>query len=81
MQQAQMSESMTIDYTRSMEDLLDWFADQPCSCATIGHIRDEIDWSRENIRQNLKQLQAGGYAERRHKETGSYRLIEDPRED
>lgn len=70
-----------IELTQSMVDLLDWFDDQPCSCATVGHIAHEIDWSRETVRNNLKQLMAGDYAERRYKPTGEYRLIEDPRND
>ena len=74
-----MSTTVTIDMTASMSDLLDWFAEQPCSCATIGHIAHETDWSRETVRKNLKQLRAGDYAERRYEPTGEYRLIEDPR--
>lgn len=76
-----MQEGVTIDMTRSMETMLDWFAEQPCSCATIGFIANEIDYSRETVRSNLKQLMAGNYAERRYKPTGEYRLISDPRED
>ncbi|MDS0284698.1 hypothetical protein NDI86_21590 [Halomicroarcula sp. S3CR25-11] len=72
---------MTIDYTDSMTEMLDWFAEQPCSCATIGHISDDIDRSRETVRNNLKTLMAGDYAERRYEPTGEYRLISDPRED
>lgn len=64
-----------------MDDLLDWFAEQPCSCTTVGHIEDELRWSRETIRNNLKQLMAGDYAERRYEPTGEYRLISDPREE
>lgn len=75
-----MATRMTIDMTDSMVDLLDWFAGEPCSCATIGHITDETNFSRETIRANLKQLRAGDYAELRHKPTASYRLIEDPRD-
>lgn len=75
-----MKQIVTIDITPSMKDLLDWFDDQPCACATIGHIEHETDYSRETIRANLKHLMAGGYAERRYKPTGEYRLIEDPRE-
>jgi DNA-binding IclR family transcriptional regulator len=71
---------MAIQYTESMNALLDWFNEQPCSCATIGHIENELDWSRETIRNNLKQLVAGNYAEIRYQPTGEYRLIEDPRE-
>lgn len=74
-----MAQRMAIDMTDSMTSLLDWFADQPCSCATIGHITDETPYSRETVRANLKQLMAGEYAERRHKSTATYRLIEDPR--
>ncbi|RLM32659.1 hypothetical protein DVK01_20520 [Haloarcula sp. Atlit-120R] len=76
-----MATGMTIDETESMVELLDWFAEQPCSCATVGHIADATGWSRETVRGNLKQLMAGGYAERRYKPTGEYRLIEDPRDD
>jgi len=75
-----MVQSVPIEITDSMHDLLDWFDEQPCSCATIGHIADEIEWSRETIRNNLKQLQAGDYAVSRHKPTGEYMLDIDPRE-
>lgn len=71
--------SMAIDMTESMEALLDWFAEQPCSCATVGHITNELDYSRETVRGNLKQLMGGDYAERRYKPTGEYRLVKDPR--
>ncbi len=72
---------MAIQYTRSMIAILDWFDEQPCSCATIGHISDDTGFSRETTRNNLKQLMAGDYAEVRHRPTGEYRLIEDPRRD
>lgn len=75
-----MATRMAIDMTDSMASLLDWFASQPCSCATVGHITDETEYSRETVRANLKQLMAGDYAERRHRPTASYRLIEDPRD-
>jgi DNA-binding IclR family transcriptional regulator len=71
---------MAIEVTKSMEDMLDWFEEQPCSCATIGHIEHETGYSRETVRGNLKQLIAGDYAERRYKPTGEYRLIKDPRD-
>lgn len=74
-----MSATVPIDETQSMIDMLDWFAEQPCSCATVGHIAHATGWSRETVRNNLKQLLAGDYAERRYKPTGEYRLIEDPR--
>ncbi len=74
-----MRSSMTIEITGSMEALLDWFADQPCSCATIGHIENELEYTRETIRSNLKVLMAGDHAEQRYKPTGEYRLISDPR--
>jgi len=64
-----------------MIEMLDWFSEQPCSCATVGHIADDIGRSRETVRNNLKQLMAGDYAERRYKPTGEYRLIRDPRDD
>ena len=73
--------SVTIKYTDSMHALLDWFDRQPCSCATIGHITNDLEYSRETVRGNLKQLAAGEYAEVRHGPTGEYRLIEDPREE
>ena len=76
-----MPSGMAIDMTDSMVHLLDWFGKQPCSCATVGHITDEIDYSRETVRANLKQLMAGEYAERRHEPTATYRLVEDPRDD
>jgi len=75
-----MSTAMPIDETESMRDMLEWFQNQPCSCATIGYISDETGWSRETIRTNLKQLQGGEYVERRHKPTALYRLVEDPRD-
>lgn len=75
-----MQNCMPIQLTESMIDLLDWFADQPCSCATVGRIENEVDWSRETIRNNLKQLIAADYAEQMYVPTGEYRLIEDPRE-
>ena len=72
--------SVAIKYTDSMDAVLDWFGDQPCSCATIGHITNEIGYSRETVRGNLKQLAAGEYAEVRYEPTGEYRLIQDPRD-
>lgn len=75
-----MAQAVTIEITDSMADLLDWFAEQPCSCATVGHIESEIPWSRETIRSNLKLLTAGDYAVNRYKPTGEYMLINDPRE-
>lgn len=71
--------SVAIQITDSMDALLDWFHEQPCSCATIGHIAHELDYSRETVRSNLKQLMAADCAEQRYKPTGEYRLIEDPR--
>lgn len=68
-----------IELTPSMVTLLDWFDDQPCSCATIGWIADEIDYSRQTVRENLKLLMAGGHVEQMHKPTGAYRLVTDPR--
>jgi DNA-binding IclR family transcriptional regulator len=76
-----MAIAVTIDYTESMMAVLDWFDEQPCSCATVGHITHEIELSRQTVRSNLKQLMAGGYAERRYKPTGEYRLVQDPRKD
>lgn len=75
-----MRNCMPIQLTESMVDLLDWFAVQPCSCATVGRIENEVDWSRETIRNNLKQLIAADYAEQMYAPTGEYRLIEDPRD-
>jgi DNA-binding IclR family transcriptional regulator len=72
--------TVTIRFTRSMHALLDWFNDQPCSCATVGHITDGIGYSRETVRGNLKQLVAADVAELRHEPTGEYRLIADPRD-
>lgn len=72
--------SVAIQITTSMTELLDWFAEQPCSCATIGHIAHELDYSRETVRSNLKQLMAADCAEQRYAPTGEYRLIRDPRE-
>ena len=72
---------MAIKITRSMDTMLDWFDDQPCDCATIAHIAADTGYSRETIRNNLKQLQAGDYAEHRYEPSGEYRLISDPREE
>jgi biotin operon repressor len=72
---------MSLQMTESMETVLDWFDEQPCSCATIGHMADEIDYSRETIRANMKQLAAAGNAELRHPATASYRLISHPHEE
>jgi len=71
--------SVTLHRTDSMDDLLDWFERHPCSCATIGYMNDELDWSRETIRSNLKQLAAAGNVELQHPETALYRLVADPR--
>lgn len=72
-----MSES--IQLTHSMREMLDWFGEQDCSCATVGYLADETGFSRETVRSNLKQLAAGGYAEHLHTETALYRLLDDPR--
>ncbi|MFD1515834.1 hypothetical protein [Halomarina rubra] len=75
-----MTEAMgEIDDTPSMNEMLDWFAEQPCSCATVGHVAAKIGRSRESVRNNLKQLRAAGYAEHRFEPTGEYRLLRDPR--
>lgn len=75
-----MATHVAIDYTQSMIDMLDWFEEQPCDCATIGHVASETGWSRETVRNNLKHLMAGDYVERRYEPTGEYRLIQDPRQ-
>lgn len=72
--------SVAIKYTKSMDDVLDWFAEQPCDCATIARIADGTGWSRETVRNNLKQLAAADAAENVFESTGEYRLIRDPRE-
>lgn len=71
--------SVAIQITESMDAVLDWFDEQPCSCATIGHITNELGYSRETVRGNLKQLMAADCAEQRYAPTGEYRLIRDPR--
>jgi DNA-binding IclR family transcriptional regulator len=71
---------VAIKFTDSMDALLDWFARDPCNCATIGQIADGTGYSRETVRNNLKQLMAADHAELRHPPTGVYRLLEDPRE-
>lgn len=76
-----MSATVPIDRTDSMDDLLDWFDQQPCSCATVGHIAGKTGWSRQTVRNNLKQLRAGGYVEIRWESTGEYRLLSDPRDE
>lgn len=73
--------NVAIQYTESMDELLDWFNEQPCSCATVAHIAHDTKYSRETVRNNLKQLMAGGYAENRYEPTGEYRLVADPREE
>lgn len=73
--------SVAIQITDSMDALLDWFSDQPCDCATIGRISHEIDYSRETVRSNLKQLMAADCAEQLYEPTGEYMLTSDPRED
>lgn len=73
--------SMAIKYTESMNDLLDWFKEQPCSCSTIARIEHETDYSRETIRNNLKQLAAGEYAVNLYENTGEYWLRKDPRDE
>lgn len=73
--------SMAIQYTKSMKEMLDWFENQPCSCATVARIANGIGYSRETVRNNLKQLAAAEYAENMYEDTGEYRLIEDPRND
>jgi len=72
--------SVTLQLTQSMRAVLDWFDSQPCACATVGYITEEVEYSRETIRQNLKELAASGNAERVHEPTALYRLISDPRE-
>jgi len=67
--------------TRSMRALLDWFESQSCDCATIGYVTDQTEYSRETVRQNLKQLAADGSAELVHESTALYRLQRDPRVD
>jgi DNA-binding IclR family transcriptional regulator len=69
-----------IEMTASMIAMLEWWAEQPCSCATIGWMADEIEYSRETVRSNLKLLMAAGHVEQMHKPTGAYRLVEDPRD-
>lgn len=75
-----MQPDVTIDYTDSMTTLLDWWTAQPCSCATIGRIAHETDYSRETIRSNIKQLMAADMVARMYEPTGEYRLLDDPRE-
>jgi len=76
-----MASNVPVEYTESMTELLEWFEEQPCSCATVGHIANEIGRSRETVRNNLKQLMAADAVEQRYKPTGEYRLIHDPRND
>ena len=71
---------MAINYTPSMHELLDWFDNQPCSCATIGRIANGTGYTATTVRNNLQQLSAGGYAEHVYEPTGEYRLLEDPRQ-
>ena len=71
---------MAINYTKSMIDMLDWFENQPCSCATVARIADGTGYSRVTIRNNLQSLSVGGYAENVYESTGEYLLREDPRE-
>lgn len=73
--------SVTIQLTPSMRAVLNWWDSHPCDCATIGLVTDETEYSRETVRQNLKELAADGSAEVMHKPTALYRLRRDPRED
>jgi hypothetical protein len=73
--------SMAIQITDSMDALLDWFQEEPCNCATIGYIDDELNYSRETIRGNLKQLMAADCAVHVHEATALYHLTDDPRDD
>jgi len=73
--------SMGLQYTRSMRAILDWFDSEPCNCATVGYVTDEVDYSRETVRQVLKELAASDAAELRHEPTALYQLRYDPRED
>jgi len=73
--------SVSLQMTPSMRALLDWFGTQPCTCATIGYVTDDTEYSRETIRQNLKELAADGSAELVHEPTALYRLRSDPRGD
>lgn len=75
------SRPVTLDYTESMKAVLDWFDEQPCSCATIGHIAHATGYSRETVRKRLKELMGADCAERRYAPTGEYRLTRDPRDD
>lgn len=70
---------MAIKNTESMDDLLDWFNDQPCPCSTVARAAHETGYSRQTIRNNLKQLSAGDYAINLYESTGEYWLKEDPR--
>jgi len=72
--------SMGLQYTRSMRAILDWFNSERCDCATVGYITDEVDYSRETVRQGLKELAASDAAELRHEPTALYRLRYDPRD-
>ena len=76
-----MSTQPVLDYTESMNDVLDWFADQPCSCATIAHIAHGTGYSRETVRKRMKELMGADCAERRYAPTGEYMLTRDPRDD
>jgi len=73
--------SVAIKFTDSMHDVLDWFDSQPCDCATVARIAAGTDWSRETVRNNLKQLAAADAAENVFETTGEYRLVYDPREE
>jgi response regulator of citrate/malate metabolism len=68
-------------YTNAMIELLDWFDSQPCSCATIARMADNIDRSRQTVRRKLAKLIEEGHAELLFESTGEYRLISDPRDD
>ena len=72
---------MGIQYTESLHEVLDWFNDEPCTCATIGQISDNTGYSRETVRKNMRELTAADCAELRHGPTALYRLIRDPRDD
>lgn len=75
-----MDSVVTIDYTKSMVEVLEWYDEYPCSCATVGNIADGINRSANTVRNNLKQLRAAGHAELMYEPNGEYRLLRDPRE-
>lgn len=71
--------SVSLQYTRSMAAILDRWTALDCDCVTVGYLTEQVDYSRETVRRNLKELAADGCVELVHATTALYRLKYDPR--